>query len=58
MACVSSVATEYAKSLREFAQIMESASIRIRVALCSRSDMEAVLKDAAEVPKVVEVAHV
>jgi hypothetical protein len=58
MARVSSAAMDYAKSLHQFAEIMESASIRIRLALCSRSDMEAVLKDAAEVPKVVEVAHV
>jgi hypothetical protein len=47
MACVMSTATEYAKSLREFAEIMDSASFRIRLALCNRPDMEAVIKDAA-----------
>jgi hypothetical protein len=53
MACIMSTATEYAKSLREFAEIMDSASFRIRLALCNRPDMEAVIRDAdgpGEVP--------
>jgi hypothetical protein len=53
MACVMSTAMEYAKSLREFAEIMESASFRIRLALCNRPDMAEVIKEAdgpGEVP--------
>jgi hypothetical protein len=46
MACLSIVADDYAKRLREFADMMESASLRIRVALCNRDDMESVLKAA------------
>jgi hypothetical protein len=46
MACVMSTATDYAKSLREFAEIMENASFRIRLALCNRPDMAEVIKEA------------
>jgi hypothetical protein len=62
MACVSVAAEDYSKRLREFADMMESASIRIRVALCSRPDMESVLKEAErdldsdEAPNGVEAA--
>ena len=35
MACVSTAAMDYSKRLREFADMMEGASIRIRVALLS-----------------------
>jgi hypothetical protein len=53
MACVSTAAMDYSKRLREFADMMESASIRIRVALCSREDMVSVLEEAET-----EVEHV
>jgi hypothetical protein len=53
MACVSTAAMDYSKRLREFADMMERASIRIRVALCSREDMISVLEEAET-----EVEHV
>jgi hypothetical protein len=53
MACVSTAAMDYSKRLREFADMMERASIRIRVALCSREDMVSVLEEAET-----EVEHV
>jgi len=37
---------EYARQLRDFADMMESAGARIGVALCSRHDMQELLKDA------------
>ena len=46
MAGVSTAAMDYSKRLREFADMMERASIRIRVALCSRPDMRSVLEQA------------
>jgi hypothetical protein len=46
MACVSAAAMDYSKRLREFADMMERASTRIRVALCSRPDMRSVLEEA------------
>jgi hypothetical protein len=48
MACVAASASAYAESLREFSEIMESASVRIRLALCSRPDMESVIKEMDE----------
>ena len=46
MAGVSTAAMDYSKRLREFADMMERASIRIRVALCSREVMISVLEEA------------
>jgi len=44
-AALSSAAEAYAKRLHLFAEMMDSASWRIRVALCNRADMASVLKD-------------
>jgi hypothetical protein len=48
MAVVAASASEYAESLRKFADMMESASIRTRLALCSRPDMAEVIKEMDE----------
>ena len=53
MACISTAAMDYSKRLREFADMMERASVRIRVALCSREDTVSVLEEAET-----EVKHV
>jgi hypothetical protein len=53
MACVSTAAMDYSKRSREFADMMERASIRIRVTLCTREDMVSVLEEAKT-----EVKHV
>jgi hypothetical protein len=49
--------SDYASNMREFADMMESASTRIKVALCVRPDMQALLKEAEAMDSGEEVAH-
>ena len=37
---------DYAERLRELAKLMDTASTRLRMALCSRDDMEEIFQDA------------
>lgn len=46
LAEVAICAGEYRKWLVDFARLMETAHVRVSVALCNRDDMEAVMRDA------------
>jgi hypothetical protein len=49
--------SDYAKRLRSFADIMDSASVRIGIALCSREDMQTLMEEAKATACGQEVGH-
>ena len=49
--------SSYATRLRSFADMMESASVRIGIALCSREDMPALMEEAKAVDSCQVVGH-
>jgi hypothetical protein len=48
---------DYASRLRSLAEIMDSACMRLRIALCTREDMESVLEEAKALDDSTEVSH-
>ncbi len=49
--------SDYSTRLRSFADMMESASVRIGLALCTREDMDALMEEAKATATGQEVGH-
>jgi hypothetical protein len=48
---------DYAKRLRSLAEMMDSAAMRLSIALCAREDMESVLEEAKALDVGPQVGH-